>query len=283
MQETNIMADKEHNKICQDCLETLIDRSSADNQALQHLQNCDACRQAANALSKIKNEGTAFVGESHPDLRLKIIKRLAPLVATRKEATRAESTHSFAWLWKFSLAFIVILAALLTSLQQPAKVISPPADSTQIASLPAQHSFKLSLNGGESREVSLDNPVALFAGDSGIITLPDRSRLLVSGPARLTLAPRGFHLLQGQVRAEVARGTEEFSATTPHGIITVLGTVFVCETHARFTTVEVLSGKVRVSSDHAPAVILGPGEKSRMGQQTVGSTETGTIPSLDSE
>lgn len=276
------MADKEHNKICQDCLETLIDRSSADNRVLQHLQTCESCRQAANTLSLIKSEVTAFVGENHPDLRLKIIKRLAPLVAARKEAAKTEATFNFAWLWKFSLAF-VILAALLTPLQQPAKVTTPPAGSPQIAGLPTQLSFKLSLNGGESREVSLDNPVALFAGDSGEITLPDRSRLVVSGPARLTLAPRGFHLLQGQVRAEVARGTEEFSATTPHGIITVLGTVFVCETHARFTTVEVLSGKVRVSSDNAPAVILGPGEKSRMGQQTVGSTETGTIPSLDSE
>ncbi len=276
------MTEKEHNKICQDCLETLIDRSSPDNRALQHLQGCEACRQTASTLELIRREGTALVGENHPELRLKLVKTLAPLVAARRESSTA-STSGFSWLWKLSLAFVILAVALATTLHQPATVISPPVSAPHIASLPAHHSFQLSLNGGESREVSLDNPVALFAGDSGEITLPDRSRLLVSGPARLTLAPRGFHLLQGHVRAEVARGTEEFSATTPHGIITVLGTVFVCETHSRFTTVEVLSGKVRVSSDQAPEVILGPGEKSRMGQQTAGSTETGTIPSLDSE
>jgi hypothetical protein len=273
----------ENNKICQDCLETVVDRSSPDSRALQHLQGCEACRQTASTLELIRREGTAFGDETHPELRLRLIKSLAPLVAARKENARTAPANGLSWLWKFSLAFAIILVALATTLYQPTTVIAPPTDSPQIASLPAQQSFKLSLNGGEPREVSLDNPVALFANDSGEITLPDQSRLLVSGPARLTLAPRGFHLLQGQVRAEVARGTEEFSATTPHGIITVLGTVFVCETHSRFTTVEVLSGKVRVSSDHAPAVILGPGEKSRMGQQAVGSTETGTIPSLDSE
>ena len=210
---------------------------------------------------------------------------LAGLVAARKEYAQkdADALSNLSWLWKLSLAFVIVTAVLVTTLYQPAAKISPPGITPQITSLPAQHSFTLTVNGGERREVSLDSPVALFAGDSGEITLPDRSRLLVSGPARLTLAPRGFHLLQGQVKAEVARGTEEFSATTPHVIITVLGTVFVCETQSRFTTVEVLSGKVRVSSDNAPAVILGPGEKSRMGQQTVGSTETGTIPSLDSE
>ena len=276
---------KEHNKICQDCLETLIDRSSPDNRVLQHLSSCNACQQTASTLELIKREGTAFADENHPELKLRIVKTLAPLVAARKEYAQkdADALSNLSWLWKLSLAFVIVTAVLVTTLYQPAAKISPPGITPQITSLPAQHSFTLTVNGGERREVSLDSPVALFAGDSGEITLPDRSRLLVSGPARLTLAPRGFHLLQGQVKAEVARGTEEFSATTPHGIITVLGTVFVCETQSRFTTVEVLSGKVRVSSDNAPAVILGPGEKSRMGQQPVSSTETGTIPSLDSE
>ncbi|GEM_PF-966472 len=280
---TNLMTETEHNRICQESLEAIIDRSSPDNRIQQHLQNCASCRQTINTLELIRREGTAFAGETHPELRLRLIKTLAPIVSSRGRSAEAGKSNSFAWLWKLSLAFVVIAVALFTALYQPPGITLPPAGAPHVASLPAQHSFTLSLNGGEPHEVSLDNPVALFANDSGEITLPDRSRLLVSGPARLTLAPRGFHLLQGHVRAEVAKGTEEFSATTPHGIITVLGTVFICETQSRFTTVEVLSGKVRVSSDNAPAVILGPGEKSRMGQQTVGSTETGTIPSLESE
>ncbi len=280
---TKLMTENEHNIICQQSQEAVIDRSSPDNRTLQHMQTCATCRQATSTLELIRREGTAFVGETHTELKFRLIKNLAPLVTARKEAAKTAPAGGFSWLWKFSLAFVVIAVALVATLVQSPAVVPPPGTSPQIASLPSQYSFTFSLNGGEPREVSLDNPVALFANDSGEITLPDRSRLLVNGPARLTLAQRGFHLLQGHVRAEVAKGTEEFSATTPHGIITVLGTVFVCETHSRFTTVEVLSGKVRVSSDHAPAVILGPGEKSRMGQQTVGSTETGTIPSLDSE
>lgn len=277
------MTNTEHNKICQDFLESVLDRQSLDSRGLQHTQNCSGCRQALVMLEQIKRESTTYGDESHPELKLKLIRKLAPLVAARSEEAKPSSASMLAQFWKFALAFAVIIVALATILHQPPAVLIAPTGTPQIASLPQQHSFTLALNGGKPEQVSLDNPVALFANDSGEITLPDQSRLLVKGPARLTLAPRGFHLLQGHVRAAVARGSEEFAATTPHGIITVLGTVFVCETHSRFTTVEVLSGKVRVSSDNAPEIILGPGEKSRMGQQTAGSTETGTIPSLDRE
>lgn len=277
------MTEKEHNKICQDCLKTVIDRSPPDNLVLQHLQTCAQCRRAANMLELIRLEGSAFADESHPELKLKLIKRLAPLVKNRSTATKSSPLDKFAWLWKLSLAFFIIITAIAAFAPRQIPVGKAPGTNAQIATLPSQDLFYLKLNGGETREVSIDNPVALFANDSGEIILPDKSRLLVTGPARLTIAPRGFHLLQGCVRAEIARGNGEFTATTPHGIITVLGTVFVCESHSRFTTVEVLKGKVRVSSDNATAIILGAGEKSRMGQQTTGAPETGTIPSLDSE
>ena len=277
------MENGERDKLCQDCLESVLDRQSPDSRTLQHLQSCAECRQIVSTLALLKREDTAYGDESHPELKLKLIKKLAPLVAARGEVPKPSLIASFAWLWKLSIAVIVLVIAWSTLTTRPADTTKPPAGIPHVASLPAQHSFALVVNGGESHQVSMDNPVALFANDSGEITLPDQSRLLVKGPARLTLAPRGFHLLQGHVRAEVARGTDEFVATTPHGIITVLGTVFVCESHSRYTTVEVLSGKVRVSSDHAPATVLGPGEKSRMGQQTANTSETETIPSLDSE
>lgn len=277
------MTNKEHNKICQDCLKAAIDRSSPDNPSLQHLQTCAQCRQTANMLELIRLEGSAFGDESHPELKLKLIKKLVPLVKNHYTATKTSLFARFAWLWQLSLAFIIIIAIATAFAPSPTSTGRVSGSDVQIATLPSQNSFSLKLNGGEAREVSIDNPVALFASDSGEIILPDKSRLMVTGPARLTIAPRGFHLLQGYVRAEVVQGKDEFVATTPHGVVTVLGTVFVCESHSRFTTIEVLKGKVRVSSDNAPAVILGAGEKSRMGQQTAGSLETGTIPSLDSE
>ncbi|MBU1108252.1 MAG: FecR family protein [Candidatus Riflebacteria bacterium] len=277
------MSNSENEKLCQDCLESVLNRQSPDSRTLQHMQSCDGCRQTIATIELLKREDSAYGDESHPELKLKLIKKLAPIVTARSEVPKASLATSFAWLWKLSIAVIVLVAAWSTLTTQSTTVIKPPAGTPQIASLPQQYTFTLSLNGGESQQVSMDNPVALFANDSGEITLPDRSRLLVKGPARLTLAPRGFHLLQGHVRAEVTRGMGEFVATTPHGIVTVLGTVFVCESYSRYTTVEVLSGKVRVSSDHAPATVLGPGEKSRMGQQKASSSETETIPSLDSE
>lgn len=277
------MKDVKHSKICQDLLESVVDRQSPDGRLLQHASNCPECQQSLTTLELLRQEGTAYGDESHPELKLKLIRKLAPIVTSRASEAKPSTVGILAPLWKLALAFAVIIIALATMLHQPPSAVTPPPVTPQMASLPQQHSFTISVNGGEIRLVSLDNPVALFGNDSGEITLPDQSRLLVQGPARLTLAPRGFHLLQGHVKAEVARGSEEFAATTPHGIITVLGTVFVCETHSRFTTVEVLSGKVRVSSDNAPEIILGPGEKSRMGLQTAGSTETGTIPSLDRE
>ena len=278
------MKDVNQSKICQDLLEAAIDRQSPDSRLLQHAGNCPACQQSLATFELLRREGNAFGEESHPELKLKLIKKLAPLVAERATVTKPVTTGSIlAPLWKLALAFTIVIIALATILQQPPSALPPNPATPQMAAMPQQHSFTIAVNGGETRQVSLDNPVALFGNESGEVTLPDHSRLFVQGPARLTLAPRGFHLIQGHVRAEVSRGSEEFAATTPHGIITVLGTVFVCETHARFTTVEVLSGKVRVSSDNAPEIILGPGEKSRMGQQTAGTTETGTIPSLERE
>lgn len=273
------MTEQQDNKLCQDCLETIIDRLSPDSRTSRHLQTCSKCQQALTNLEHIRREKTALADESHTELKLKLLKKLTPIIA-RNKTIREPAFTSFSWLWKFVSAFAVILIGMALLLLKPGNAPQSTPGNTPLTS---QQFCTISVNGGEKRQVSLDNPIALFANESGEVTLPDHSRLLLTGPVRLTVASRGFHLVHGYVKAEVARGSEEFSATTPHGIITVLGTVFVCDTNSRFTTVEVLSGKVRVSSDDAPAVVLGPGDKTRMGHQTVGSPETGTIPSLDSE
>ena len=174
-------------------------------------------------------------------------------------------------------ALVLAIALTMPSVQPP----SPKDLSKQALPIVLTQNFKLSVNDGPVKEISLDNPVALFAGERAVITVPDGSVLKAEGPARLTLTPQGFHLASGFLTASVAKESKEFIGTTPHGQIIVLGTVFSCNSTAQKTIVKVIEGKVKVKPDQGPEKILKAGETAEMLGETADESET--IPSIDSE
>lgn len=270
---------------CQKYMDSLINgqgRQTADSELREHLAVCPACAQLCANLELLHKEESAFSNESHPELKLKIMRRLEPALAKRREVGGGISTLLPSWLWQMSFAMVVVLVAWYSLFNGQQTLVSPP-QIDQIMTAAAPGSFIISVNGGAQTQSSMDNPVSLFVNETAAITAPDGSNLKVTGPARLNVMPRGFHLLQGRLEADVARGKGEFVGTTPHGQITVLGTVFICETDNRKTTVEVVSGKVLVKPDGQAVQFLSAGEKTEMYQSGSVSTETETIPAIDSE
>ena len=90
--------------------------------------------------------------------------------------------------------------------------------------------------------------------------MPDGSELLARGPAALHARNRSFHLSVGIVQARVKPGNESFIATTPHGSVEVVGTVFTLKTASEGTSVEVTEGKVLVRFHGTPPSLLTAGQ-----------------------
>lgn len=253
---------------------------NGDSQGQQHIESCPDCQAMLATIDKIKTTAApANHSKDFPELKFKLMQRLAPIV---KQKFREEKTESFiqSWFFKLSLAgaaLILAIALTIPSLQAPSqKVLSKPPLPIVLT-----QNFKISVNNGPVKEVSLDNPIALFAGEKAEITVPDGSVLKAEGPARLNVTPRGFHLASGFLSASVAKESKEFVATTPHGKITVLGTIFSCNSTAQKTVVKVIEGKVKVKPDHGAEKILSVGETTEMLADTADVSET--IPSIDSE
>ncbi len=279
------MTSQQTTEMCQKCLEALTgsEQQLHHPEILAHLESCPSCAQMLSTIEHLHREGSAFVGESHPDLKLRIMRSLEPALEQRRARnTVASASVARGWFWQLlsGIAVLLIVAVSIFGTRHP-EIVSPPTTGPVTASIPT--SFMMVVNGGVPTQVSLDNPVSLFAEETATVTVPDGSTLQVNGPARLNILPRGFHLVQGRLQAEVVKGQGEFTGTTPHGQITVLGTVFKVETDQRKTLVEVISGRVRVQADGQQATILADGEKTELHQPENISTQTETIPAVDSE
>ncbi len=281
------MNSQNQNSMCQKCLEAITGPESQhlDPEMLHHLETCSSCARQLKVFEQLQHEGSAFSGDSFPELKLNIMRRLEPALEQRRMArAAASSTADFSWLWKFVpvLTSVLIVAVLLLNSISP-RGNTPALHGPAEISAPSGTGYRLALNNTAPVTVSLDNPVTLIENETAIVTGPDGSLLKVAGPARLNVMPRGFHLLNGHLQAEVVPGLGEFTGTTPHGQITVLGTVFTVDTDHRHTRVAVISGRVKVQADGKEAVLLAAGEKTEISQQTDVSTQTETIPALDKE
>lgn len=279
------MTNPQTTDLCHRCLEALTS-SEAHLHAPEiqaHLSSCSSCRQMLETLEHLRREGSAFAGESHPELKLKIMRNLEPALEKRRACQSSTGpTQTRGWFWLLSSCLAVVLVAfvsLYTLNRQP--ILTPPEPIQHFtASVPT--SFIMSMNGKTPIEISLDSPVSLFAGEAASIIVPDGSQLHVEGPARLNVLPRGFHLLQGHLRAEVAAAGTDFTGTTPHATITVLGTVFSVTADQRHTRVEVSSGRVRVEADGRAPLILNTGDVTEISPHSP-TTETEIIPEIDNE
>jgi hypothetical protein len=271
------MTSPETKSVCENTVEQAIDGCSIDQ---NHVQNCRECRAVIATISAIK---AAPVPDEvvFPALKQKVMLRLTPIL---KEKYSEERAVSFMQSWFFRLgiagaSLILVIAMALPWFRQV------PAVTRHHSELPIvlTQVFQMSVNGGEMKEVSLDNPISLFSGEAAEIRVPDGSILKVQGPARMSVAPRGFHLASGYLTASVTSSNKAFVATTAHGQIQVLGTVFSCDSTAQKTVVTVIEGKVKIKPDHGPEKILSAGETAEMRNGKENATDSETIPSVDSE
>lgn len=269
---------QELTKSCENAVEQALSGNPANQ---EHVAGCEQCRQMIATISAIRNEAApADLSAEFPQLKASVMKRLRPILKEKYGDERSESFLQ-SWFFKFTLGAAALL--LIFSMTIPIIGDKIPDKISGKNSLPIvlTQNFSISVNRSEARSVSLDNPVSLFSGETAEITLPDSSILKVEGPARLTLAPRGFHLASGFLTATVSKGKGTFTGTTPHGQIEVLGTVFSCDSTAQKTVVKVIEGKVKVKPDKGSEKILTAGETAEMHNEA--SPDSETIPSIDSE
>jgi uncharacterized cupin superfamily protein len=277
------MSKQELTNTCKDAIEQVINGEKLSDQNQTHVNTCPLCKEAVKTVKELTTNGApADFSDEFSGLKQKVMQRILPIMNSRYAENKSESIIS-SWLFKLSLAGAALLILVATFF--PAFQNTPAHRPGFQNNLPIQlsQSFKISVNGKPFIEASLDNPISIFNGETAEIQVPDGSTLKVTGPARLNVAPRGFHLVSGTLIAKVAKHSTSFTGTTPHGTIEVLGTVYSCESTAHKTVVKVIEGKVRVTPDNGSAVILQAGETTEMSAGDAVSSDSETIPSINSE
>lgn len=272
---------------CQHALDQQID---LDTSGKDLNSCCPECTEIIQVISSMQKLDSAYSTEKYPQLKQKILKKVAPLITKPAKPSIAEQLSRLFQNWAFNISLGTALAGLLLFalfVQQPAP--NQPQLEPSYVELPSSgshindHHFLISMNGEAATSVSIDNPISLFAGQECIITAPDGSTLEARGPARLSVNPRGFHLFSGYIKADVVKDETRFVATTPHLQLQVLGTVFSLQSDSKSTLVEVSSGQVFVTPEAGESKKLSAGDSAHFSPDQIGIKTTETIPSLDSE
>ena len=229
------------NKDCLDFIEEFTGTQPLSSDARDHLAQCPGCQGIAADAGKLRSQASAFPDAAPPALRQKVLTRLAP--------PPAPAPFWQAWFQPLfvTAAALVLLFVVFT---QPG---SPPAAGPGGA-------WEVSIDGRPRQAFLPDRPFQVASGSEALIAMPDGSELLARGPAALHARNRSFHLSVGIVQARVKPGNESFIATTPHGSVEVVGTVFTLKTASEGTSVEVTEGKVLVRFHGTPPSLLTAGQ-----------------------
>lgn len=272
------------NEICQQTLEAFID-GKIDAGAKAHLAICDNCRQMVENISALAERSSVYEDSEHLNLKKRVLNRLNPLIqqaSSSSQATTASSRPS--WLaWVISASLAGAFTILLFVSNQPVSIKQEAPVAPIVISSAQSSTFEISVNGQKPAIISMDSLVSLFNNETAVIKLADKSEILVEGPARLTMQPRGFHLLAGKVTATVEPDSTPFIATTMHVKIQVLGTIFSCETTTSTTTVAVKRGAVKLTGNNGSEKILRAGETSLFVSDIDPASKTEGIPLISKE
>jgi uncharacterized cupin superfamily protein len=274
------MTNQELTNTCFQLIDQVIDGKKLNKELQQHAKKCPACGHTIETVKEISNNARAADYSSEfPDLKARVLQRLQPIFKQKYQKTNENSLFSN-WFFRFALIGAAVILLVVIQFKTGSEI-----NSKQKRTLPIQLSqgFRISVNNKPVQQVSMDNPVSLFESEKAVITLPEGSRLKVKGPARLSIAPRGFHLTKGTLTAEVSKSPQTFTGTTPHGKIEVLGTIFTCETSKEKTSVRVIQGKVKVIPDKGKTQILKAGDSTEMKSKKNATANKKDIPSIDSE
>jgi len=273
--------DNQDKNICQQAIEAIIN-SNVNEKLDLHIRGCSECRQMADTISALKKHDSAFGYQENLNLKKRVINRILPIIQATENLKKGPAANEFSWKWLFAAALTAAFFFSINLLQQPQKQQTDNLQQLPIVARDNSATFDISVNGKAFVKASMDNPVSLFNNETAIINLGQDSTISISGPARLTVQPKGFHLLSGKATATVKPGSGNFTATTVHGRIEVLGTIFSCETSPSGTIVSVERGRVKVSDNSGKEKILSAGEKIQIGQNDNSSGKEG-IPLISKE
>ena len=250
----------EEKSICQ----TISDKASGCNQKLtaneqQHISSCSECKQVLSLISQLQQRESAYdSSDISIKLRNRIISKITPLV-TKPPLTLTQriwqTISAFKLQFSVATAFDAVVLLTIFNFSQS----TPIAVDTYNNSSHANNTYQLTMH-GKTSNISLDEPILVDKNQIATAIVPDGSTLEIKGPSRLTINERGFHLAYGILTAEVVKASSDFKGTTTHAIITVLGTKFTVDAKQRSTRVEVLSGRVAVTSNDHYMKILNAGD-----------------------
>ncbi len=271
---------------CHDFIEAIIDEK-VDMNFSDHVADCETCQQAHNLIKEFSHLDSAFAKDDHINLQKIVINRLLPIIQApqppqiNSEGSKAAAGSWLSWLIGLSLAGAFLFA--LVSSSQPSTRPNQQAPRLPIVASADSQTFLIAVNNKESITVSMDNPVSLFNNETAVVKLADQSEIVLVGPSRMTVKPRGFHLLNGKATATVKPGEKPFIATTMHGSIEVIGTIFTCETSLASSKISVAQGKIKVVDNGGHETFLKAGESTTLSAENASQKQTEGIPKISEE
>ncbi|MDD3000946.1 MAG: FecR family protein [Candidatus Riflebacteria bacterium] len=281
---------------CKEAIDALLNESGVNDtstELLEHAAQCPACQNALNVVGQMRAYESAFKKEPNSELKQKIMKKLeSDLLENPAKTSKAiqdsakPGKFSLARLWQ-AFALVAAVAAIVLYAMSAGVSYAPARDSAPVPGssdfyIASNNTYKISVNESPEQEISVDNPVSLLDNEIASIVFPDGSMGQLSGPARITVLNRGFHLIKGDLFIKVKKMPLEFRGSTPHADITVLGTSFRCVTDQQKTVVSVETGKVRVTSSNGTEKILCAGESTEALKDKTES-QTDSVSPIDAE
>lgn len=251
-------------------LDAVSGRSPLSLEAASHLQICSSCRQTHATMQALRQEKSAWPTQDLSGLKGRILEKIhlepkpqasrpTPVQAPVPAPSPLESPWWESWFSGPRLALVAGFAMLVLVIGL--RFGTP--DASSVLPVGSEQHFQLTRATGVTETRTLSETIAL-ASETVQIQAPDGSFLTVTGPARFQVFRRGFQLDTGSLRAQVKPGQTVFTGRTPHGEVTVLGTIFLCRVTEAGTEVRVEEGKVRIVSIRGPERILVAGQSASM-------------------
>ncbi len=251
---------------CLQHLDALSGKAPLNAEAAAHLKTCPACRRAADTIGALRSEKTAWPTLDLSGLRRRVVERvrLEPRPQSGRDVSQTGIEPVVPW-WEAllsvrALGLAAALAVLMLAVVFWSTRVSPVSRTVQTT---GGQEFRLTRADGTVETRPLHDLFSI-ATETVELALPDGSQLTLTGPAKAQAFSRGFSIERGTVRARVKPGQTTFTGRTPHGEITVLGTIFVCRVTEQETLVRVEEGKVRIVSTHGPERVLVAGQTAAM-------------------
>lgn len=252
-----------HNDDCYKFADALLSENSAkraSDEAIVHVVTCSECQSILSSVADLRSRKSAFEGESYPELKQKIMQKLALKASTDSECQKViklekPAKNKFAQWFKYAFAFAVVLCFFVYiistgKLNSPVKTVKETIQTAQriVSETPE---YQITINGeiiNNSNDEKIE--ISIFKNETAEVIYKDGTACHLVGPANIQLSKNEFSLTNGELTVDLLKenASKLFTGHTPHGEIKASKALFRVSVSPSITQVCSISGSLSITN-----------------------------------